>query len=210
MNVLEHFGQIAQDSQLEFRPTEKGELTSYIRSENDLAISLVISLGVLDDLSPVEIASVLSVLVYEPRRNSQGSMDGVPKIIKNKVREIEHIAGDLDHIQSIEGIDAQIRVEVDIVLAVWLWGSGHSWKSLVEDTEMDDGDIIRAMRRIIDLLHQLKNNPGLMLETQQKVSLAIGLLDRDLISVNMAEERIEEIEVDENESGKGIELEVQT
>ncbi len=211
MNILEHFGQIMQDSQGDFRPSEKGMLTAYIRSENDLAISLVISHGILDDLNPVEIAASLSVLVYEPRRNSQGSMDNVPKNVKNKVRDIQHIAGDLEHIQSIEGINSEVRVEVDIVLAVWLWGNGHSWKSLVQDTNMDDGDIIRAMRRIIDLLHQLKNNPALKLETQQKVSTAITLLDRDLISVNMAEEKIEEIkeEGENSESGKGIESDLE-
>lgn len=203
MNVLEHFQQIDKDSESEFRPTEKGMLTAYIRSENDLAISLIISKGVLNDLTPVEIASVLSVLVYEPRRNSQSSMDNVPKKIKNKVRDIEQIADDLQHIQDIEGVDSHVTVEIDMVLVVWLWGNGCEWKTLVQDTALDDGDIIRAMRRIIDLLHQLKNNPGLSLDIQQKVTTAICLLDRDLITVNVEEEKTEE-NTEENQEETAI------
>ncbi|MFN8577432.1 MAG: DEAD/DEAH box helicase [Candidatus Sericytochromatia bacterium] len=218
MNVLEHFKQIEKDSQEEFKPTEKGMLTAYIRSENDLAISLVIGKDILNDLSPVEIASVLSVLVYEPRRSSQGTMDNVPKKIKSKVREIENIANELDHIQDIEGIDAQVTVEVDMVYVVWLWGNGSTWKSLVQDTNLDDGDIIRAIRRIIDLLHQLKNNPSLSLDLQHKVTLAIELLDRDLISVNVEEKAEDELEGDEintdseleDNSSEEIEQEIET
>lgn len=209
MNVLEHFKQIDKDSEGEFRPTEKGMLTAYIRSENDLAISLIINKGILNDLAPVEIAALLSVLVYEPRRNSQAIMENLPKKLRTKIREIDGVAAELDHIQNIEGVNLQVTVEIDMVLVVWLWGTGATWKKLVEDTNLDDGDIIRAMRRVIDLLHQLKNNPGLSLDVQQKVTAAIGLIDRDLISVNI-EEKIDQDEdqeediVEDNESDLDI------
>lgn len=202
MNVLEHFKQIEQDSEEEFRPTEKGMLTSYIRSENDLAISLIIGQGVLNDLTPVEIASVLSVLVYEPRRANQVNVEDVPKKIKLRVRDIERVADELEHIQDIEGIRSQVTVEIDMVYVVWLWGNGATWKKLVQDTNLDDGDIIRAMRRIIDLLHQLKNNPSLSLDIQHKVTLAIGLLDRDLISVNMEEKIADQSEEEEKDDSQ--------
>lgn len=207
MNVLEHFKQIEKDSQEDYRPTEKGVLTAYIRSENDLAISLIINKGILNNLTPVEIASILSVLVYEPRRNSQATLDSLPKNLRSKIREIDGVAAELDHIQDIEGVNLQVTVEIDMVLVIWLWGNGATWKKLVDDTHLDDGDIIRAMRRVIDLLHQLKNNPGLSLDVQQKVNTAIGLLDRDLISVNV-EEKIDEEpteNVDEAENTENIE-----
>jgi ATP-dependent RNA helicase HelY len=200
MNVLKHYEQIHEDSSGEFKPTKIGLITSYIRSENELAISLMIDKGILDSLKPVEIAAVLSTLIYEPRKSNQVTLEGVPKIIKEKIREFNKVISELMHIQDIEGVEKDINVEVDIVQLVWMWGNGCAWRSLFQNNQLDDGDVIRSMRRIIDLLHQLKNIPDINLDLQHKVTEAIMLLDRDLITVNIEEEEEDEKEtIDDTE-----------
>ncbi len=191
LNVLLHYEQIYKDNFGEYKPTKMGLITSYIRAENELAISLVVNNGIFDDLRPVEIAAVLSTLVFEPRKNNQIKFENVPKTVKDKIKELYRLASELNHIQDIEGIEKFTEVETDIVQIVWMWGNGCSWKTLFKDNNLDDGDIIRSMRRIIDLLHQLKNIPELNLDLQQKVTEAIMLLDRDLISVNIEDEEDE-------------------
>jgi superfamily II RNA helicase len=195
MNVLRHYDQIYKDNAGEYRPTKIGLITSYIRAENELAISLMIDKGILDDLKPVEIAAILSTLIYEPRKNRQTNLEGIPKTIKDKIRQFNQVISELLHIQDIEGVEKDIDVEPDIVQIVWMWGNGCAWRALFQNNTLDDGDVIRTMRRIIDLLHQLKNIPDINLDLQHKVTEAIMLLDRDLITVNMEEEEENEKEI---------------
>lgn len=195
MNVLKYYEQIYENRSGEFKPTKIGLITSYIRAENELAISLMIDKGILDSLKPVEIAAVLSTLIYEPRKSNQVSLEGVPKIIKEKIGEFNRVISELIHIQDIEGVEKNISIEVDIVQLVWKWGNGCAWRDLFQNNQLDDGDVIRSMRRIIDLLHQLKNIPDINLDLQHKVTEAIMLLDRDLITVNIEEEEENEKEI---------------
>ncbi|MBC7476438.1 MAG: DEAD/DEAH box helicase [Candidatus Sericytochromatia bacterium] len=209
MNVLERYEQIEQDSTGEFKPSENGLVTSYIRAENELAISLLVSRGIFSDLDSIEIAAVLSTLVYEPRRTSVGLMDSVSRKVKNKIKDVEKIISELQHIQNIEGVHKEVNVEPDIVHTVIAWGSGSTWKALVQNSHLDDGDIIRSMRRIIDLLHQLKNIPEIDRSLKLRLTEAISLIDRDLITVNIDEESIEEVKVDESIPNIEEELELQ-
>lgn len=52
----------------------------------------------------------------------------------------------------------QIPVEMDTQFAglVEAWASGVTWKELMTDTGMDEGDVARLLRRSIDLLAQVK------------------------------------------------------
>jgi len=52
----------------------------------------------------------------------------------------------------------QIPVEISTEFAglVEAWAAGVTWKELMDDSEMDEGDVARLLRRSIDLLAQVK------------------------------------------------------
>jgi superfamily II RNA helicase len=52
----------------------------------------------------------------------------------------------------------QIPVEMNPEFAglVEAWAAGVTWKQLMDDSEMDEGDVARLLRRSIDLLAQVK------------------------------------------------------
>lgn len=52
----------------------------------------------------------------------------------------------------------QIPVEVNTEFAglVEAWAAGVTWKELMDDSEMDEGDVARLLRRSIDLLAQVR------------------------------------------------------
>lgn len=199
MNVLLHYQQIELDSEGEYRPTKEGLITSYIRAENELAISLMLTKGLLDNLNPIEIAGLIATLVFEPRRAGYYYPDRFPRKVKNAIRNLEHIISELKYVQDLEGIEKNINVELEIVELIIKWAEGCNWKELFNGNNLDDGDAIRAIRRIIDLLHQLKNIPDVSLTLQQKFVEAIYRLDRDLITVNIEDESIEEKTISEEE-----------
>ena len=188
MNVLLHYEQIHVNNDGDYKPTKQGIITSYLRAENELAISLMLNNGLLDNLDAVEISALLSTLVFEPRRANNISTDKFPKRLKTSLRDLANLVADLKFVQNLEGVEKEINVEPDIMELIIKWASGDSWGSLFDNNNLDDGDAIRSIRRIIDLLHQLKNIPDVSLELQQKFYQAIYLLDRDLITVNIEEQ----------------------
>ncbi|MGV3524402.1 MAG: DEAD/DEAH box helicase [Candidatus Sericytochromatia bacterium] len=182
--VLQYFGRIKPDN-AHWRITPMGEATGHIRAQNDLLISLVIESLDYTAFSPVEIAAIFSTLVFEPRRQMQHDLSACPRKVRNFFRDILAIADDLRFVQEEENIHMPITVEFDFAPLVMLWGTGAKWATLFKFTEMTDGDVVRSMRQLIDLLRQLETQPHIPDDLRKKVREALPLIDRDLIRLVM-------------------------
>lgn len=180
--VLQYFGRLKPDGR-HWHLTPLGEMTSHLRAQNDLLISLVLESMDVRDFSPVEIAAILSTMVFEPRRPMEHDLSLVSRKARRFFKEVLYIADDLRYVQEEENIRLSITVEFDFAPLVFLWGTGAKWSTLFEHTEMTDGDMVRSMRQLIDLLRQVEVIPTLPQEFKQKVHEAIPLLDRELIKL---------------------------
>lgn len=180
IKVLEHFGHLKDG-----KPTEIGELNAHIRSTNGLFITELLRRGILDGLEPAEVAAVVSTVVFEPRRNMTVTMDGVPKTTRMAIEQVYQLASQVQHVQGVHGIQVPVNVELAMVPVVIAWGRGAEWSKVAKATQMDDGDLVRAMRQLIDLLHQLRQAPGVPVALQATLNEAIAALDRDLISATI-------------------------
>lgn len=180
--VLQYFGRLKPD-RYKWHLTPLGENTSHIRAQNDLLISLVIESIDYSAFAPVEIAAIFSTLVFEPRRYMQHDLSPCSKKVRQFFKDILYIADDLRYVQEEENIKLPITVEFDFAPLVMLWGQGARWSSLFRFTEMTDGDVVRSMRQLIDLLRQIESLPGAPEELKKKVHEALPMLDRDLIKL---------------------------
>lgn len=180
--VLQYFGRLKPDGR-HWTMTPLGEMTAHIRAQNDLLISLVIEGLPHEELAPVEIAAILSTLVFEPRRLMEHDLSLCSKRVRNFFKDVLYIADDLRYVQEEENIRLPISVEFDFAPLVTLWGNGARWSTLFKFTEMTDGDVVRSMRQLIDLLRQMETLPGAPEEFQLKMREAVHLLDRDLIKL---------------------------
>lgn len=180
--VLQYFGRLKPDRN-RWIITSRGEMTGHIRAQNDLLISLVIESLDYNDFTPIEIAAILSTMVFEPRRYMQHDLSACSKKVRQFFKDILYIADDLRYVQEEENIRLPITVEFDFAPLVVLWGNGAKWSTLFKFTEMTDGDVVRAMRQLIDLLRQIEMLPGAPEELRKKVHEALPLLDRDLIQL---------------------------
>jgi len=178
--VLQYFGRLKPDGR-HWYLTPLGEMTSHIRAQNDLLISLVIEAMPYQELQPIDIAAILSTLVFEPRRIMDHDLSQCSKGVRTFFKEILYIADDLRYVQEEENVRLPISVEFDFAPLVVLWGNGARWSTLFKFTEMTDGDIVRPMRQLIDLLRQIEMLPGIDPILKEKVHAALPLLDRDLI-----------------------------
>jgi superfamily II RNA helicase len=180
--VLQYFGRIKPDGK-RWNLTPLGEMTAHIRAQNDLLISLVLESVDYEQFSPIEIAAILSCLVYEPRRNAEPDMSPCSKNLRQFFREMLFIADDVRFVQNAEKVNLELSVEFGFAPLVMLWGGGARWLTLFKFTDMSDGDIVRCMRQLIDLVRQVAMLPTLPEDFRRKVGEALPLLDRDLIQL---------------------------
>ncbi|KAK4376775.1 hypothetical protein RND71_003071 [Anisodus tanguticus] len=64
----------------------------------------------------------------------------------------------------------------------WTWASGLTWKEIMMDCAMDEGDLARLLRRTIDLLAQVPKLPDIYSLLQTNAKSAANVMDRPPIS----------------------------
>ena len=181
VEVLEQFGAV-HDRSL----TAKGRLVAGLRHDNELLLAEVVSRGVLNELTLAEAAAVCSALTEESR-------SGEPNIARTFLRRkpklrrrFEHlieVAESIFQAQRARHLNMPVGVHPGFMPSVFRWASGDDdWMGIVEqDFGGHEGDLIRAMRRLIDVLRQLAESPETPPETARLLGQAARLIDRGVV-----------------------------
>jgi superfamily II RNA helicase len=76
-----------------------------------------------------------------------------------------------------------VSVQPGFMPSVFRWASGDDdWSGIVaESFGGHEGDLVRAMRRLIDLLRQVAEGPGVPAETARLLGQAARLVDRGIV-----------------------------
>ncbi|MFM7580418.1 MAG: RNA helicase, partial [Microcystaceae cyanobacterium] len=69
-------------------------------------------------------------------------------------------------------------LEVELLGLVEQWALGMTWDELVQQTSLDEGDIVRLLRRTIDLLWQIPQMPRISDTLKRNAKAAIALIKR--------------------------------
>ena len=147
--VLKEYGYIQNDY-----PTEKGKTTSQIRSENELYLAEIIFSGVLENLTPSQLAGVICALTTEELRIE------IPYIpfsepVRKTLNQIRNIKRKIEKVQSKYDIEAPLYINPYFSSLIELWVEGAEWETVSEQIEIGEGDIVRAFKRVVDVLRQL-------------------------------------------------------
>lgn len=147
--VLKEYGYIQNDY-----TTEKGKTTSQIRSENELYLAEIIFSGVLENLTPSQLAGVICALTTEELRIE------IPYIpfsepVRKTLNQIRNIKRKLEKVQSKYDIEAPLYINPYFSSLIELWVEGAEWETVSEQIEIGEGDIVRAFKRVVDVLRQL-------------------------------------------------------
>lgn len=173
--ILENCGYLANNY-----PTEKGLMTSAIRSENELFFSEIILSGILDDLEPSELAAILCAIVTESKKEIFIPFR-LSKNTKEKMKNVFRIARQIDKIQKEYDIEAPINCTTFYSPIIEEWVNGMEWEELINSLELSEGDIIRAFKRTIDLLRQLTIIPNVPEKLAKTASITIDCINREPI-----------------------------
>lgn len=163
-----------------------GETASAIRGENELWLAMVLRDRILLELKPAQLAAVCGSLVCEgikvrPWKNNSFIYEPSSTVI-NVINYLEEPRNYLLELQDKHGVQISCCLDSQFSGMVEAWASGLSWREIMMDCAMDEGDLARLLRRTIDLLAQIPKLPDVDPVLQSNAMTASGVMDRSPIS----------------------------
>ncbi len=173
MEILRHF-----DCLNGVEPTQLGQVAAAIRGDNELWLGLALASGELDDLDPHHLAAVCAALVTEVSRPDIWTRYEFSNEVEEALAGLRGYRRQLFQLQRRYQVALPVWMEYDFIALVEHWALGVEWMDLCASTSLDEGDIVRIMRRTLDFLSQVPHVPHLPRELQDNARRAIQLIDR--------------------------------
>ncbi|CAH9146624.1 unnamed protein product [Cuscuta epithymum] len=163
-----------------------GETAAAIRGENELWFAMVLRSKLLLSLKPAQLAAVCGSLVSEGiklRPSKSNSYIYEPSaIVLDVINLLEEQRIALVELQEKHGVNISCCLDSQFSGMVEAWASGLTWREIMIDCAMDEGDLARLLRRTIDLLAQVPKLPHIDPLLKSNAKIASSVMDRPPIS----------------------------
>jgi len=153
LDLLSGYGYIELES---WTLSPAGEMLARTFHESDLLVTEIIREGLLDDLSPPDLASLVSALVYEHR-----SPDDPPapwfssSKVRQRWRSMAAVSAELAARERAVGLTEHRAPDPTFSAIAYAWVAGEGFAEVVSEEELTGGDFVRTMKQLTDLLRQL-------------------------------------------------------
>lgn len=163
-----------------------GETAAAIRGENELWLAMVLRSRILLDLKPGQLAAVCASVVSEGIKvraweNNNYIYEPSSAVI-NVINILNEQRSNLSKLQEKHGVEITCCLDSQFSGMVEAWAAGLTWKEMMMDCAMDDGDLARLLRRTIDILAQIPKLPDIDPVLQSNAKTASSIMDRPPIS----------------------------
>ncbi|MEZ5203896.1 MAG: hypothetical protein R2701_05830 [Acidimicrobiales bacterium] len=136
--------------------TERGEVLARVFHESDLLVATAICDGLLDDLSPAELAGVVSTFTYEHRSKEAPPPPWYPSpAVRERSVAIERLARAIADDEERAGLSPTRRPDPTFLPSAHGWAAGGSFAAVLADEDLSGGDFVRNVKVLIDLLRQV-------------------------------------------------------
>ena len=177
--VLQNYGYISDNT-----PTAKGEIIARLRAENELFISEIILSGILDNLEPADLASVINSVTTEDMRIPNFAQIPVSQTTRKTLNKIREIKKRIWQVQRDNSIEREMYVNTYFAPLIEYWVNNGEWQELIQQTEISEGDIVRSFKRTIDLLRQITILPDISETLKENAQIAIKSILREPIDID--------------------------
>ena len=168
-NLLRAEGYLTPDD----KPTETGHLMSQLRTENEYFLTEVLLSGYLDELTPGQLAGLVSALINDDNRENRYPAVFVSGPAQMAMDKIKKLAKRIYNTQRQFGVHTDVRVNPVASGLVELWTNGMSWDELRKESNLDDGDVVRQLRRVSDVLRQMAHIHAIPKQLRQTANDAL-------------------------------------
>ena len=159
-------------------PTEIGQACAAIRGDNELWLGLVLMSGSFDGLDPHHLAAACAGLVTEITRPDSWTHYDLSVEVEQALVSLRSLRHQLFQVQRRYRVALPVWLEWNLIGLVEQWALGVEWQELVENTSLDEGDVVRILRRTLDFLSQIPHVPYLSDVLQRNAYRAMQLIDR--------------------------------
>lgn len=163
------------------KPTPLGVLTSKIRAENEFLLAELLRKKVFSGLKPEAMAALLCALVNDSTRENLFSKLEVSPEAKQAMVTVSKEIKRVSKLQDKHGVEVGIHFNPIASGLVEAWTQEFPWDRLIAATNIDQGDLVRMIRRTADLLRQLARLPDAPDDVSRRARLALMMLYRDPI-----------------------------
>ena len=162
----------------ELTPTDLGQTVAALRGDNELWLGLALAGGALDALIPSHLAAAVAALVMETPRSDSWTNYPLPAPVEVALSQLRPLRRKLFQLQRRYQIGFPLWLEPDLVPLVERWAAGVSWQELCQHTNLDGGDIVRLLRRTMDVLSQIPHAPHLAQGLKTRARTALQAMNR--------------------------------
>jgi ATP-dependent RNA helicase HelY len=112
--------------------------------------------GLLDPLTPAEVAALVSAVVYEARERHPltGRMPTGPTA--EAFERLQRLWRQIRRAEDAHQVQLCRELEPGFAEAVFHWAEGKPLDDVLEETEMAPGDFVRNCKQLLDLLRQME------------------------------------------------------
>ncbi|GAB4100050.1 DEAD/DEAH box helicase [Sinomonas halotolerans] len=142
--------------------TAAGAQLRRIYGDRDLLTALALRAGAFEDVDAAELAALVSVLVYQAKREERGLPPKMPSVsLDVAVDVILREWSELEDVEEQNRLPRTAEPEFGLVWPMYKWARGRDLQNVLSGTELAAGDFVRWVRQVIDLLDQLADVPGI-------------------------------------------------
>ncbi|PWN35989.1 putative MTR4-involved in nucleocytoplasmic transport of mRNA [Meira miltonrushii] len=177
--VLRRLGFTTNDDIVE----KKGRVACEISTGDELLLTEMIFNGVFNELTPEQCAALLSCFVFNEKSEQQirlkEDLAGPLRIMQDSARRIAKVSIESRLPVNEEEYVAGFRVE--LMDAVMQWCKGAKFSEICKLTDIFEGSIIRAFRRLAELIRQMEQAANAIgnTELKEKFEAARSKLERE-------------------------------
>ena len=173
MAILEQFDCLADN-----KPTNLGQMAAAIRGDNELWLGLALASGEFDQLAPQQLAAACAAIVTESSRPDSWTRYRISAAVEEALEGLRHTRRQIFQLQRRSQVMLPVWLEWDLVALVEQWALDTDWSELCNNTSLDEGDVVRLLRRTLDFLSQIPHVPFLPDSLKNSARQASYLINR--------------------------------
>uniref|UniRef100_A0A915MHF3 Uncharacterized protein n=1 Tax=Meloidogyne javanica TaxID=6303 RepID=A0A915MHF3_MELJA len=164
--------------------TDKGRVACELSSADELLLTEMLFTGAFASMEAEEAAALLTCFVFEEKAPTLRLPENLSSALRNLQSNAKKIAKVC--IESKLELDEEKYVEQfspGMMDVVYNWCLGSSFAQIMENTQLFEGSIIRCMRRLDELLHEMIGASRSLQDDSlvEKFEKARNLLKRDIV-----------------------------
>ncbi|MBT9312378.1 DEAD/DEAH box helicase [Leptothoe kymatousa] len=173
MAILETFGGLEHN-----QPSKFGQMAAAFRGENELWLALALDSGEFDHLEPHQFAAACAAIVTEITRPDTWTHYRTSNPVTEALEGLRSIRRKIFQQQRRYQVALPVALEWNLIALVEAWALETDWNELCKNTSLDEGDVVRILRRTLDILSQIHHIPFLPASVKSTARQAAYLINR--------------------------------